>query len=67
MSNKYNQKMKSTGGGSNKATGSPPALSMPETTAAWPGLPGPASKSRAAGVPTTGYTGKPFELKKVGM
>jgi hypothetical protein len=60
--------MKSTGGGSNKATGSSPNLSMPEKTANWPGLPGKTQPSgRSLGAPTTGKAGAPFYIKKVGL
>jgi hypothetical protein len=67
MPNKYHAKPFPKSGGSTKAEGSPPDLSMPIKTAAWPGLPGPASKSRAAGTPTTGCKGMPFYPKKVGL
>ena len=72
MSNKYINRStapsKQTGGegGSNKAMGSSPSLAMPEKTANWPGLPGKASPSRAAGAPKTGYSG-PFRVKQQGM
>lgn len=72
MSNKYFNKdtapSKQTGGegGSNKAMGSTPSLSMPEKTAAWPGLPGKASPNRSAGTPRTGFSGL-FVVKKEGM
>lgn len=65
--NKYHSKMKSTGGHSNKAQGSSPSLAMPIKTANWPGLPGKSSSSRAAGAPTTGCAGKPFQVKKSGL
>lgn len=57
MSNKYHNRdtapSKQTGGqgGSNKAMGKAPSLSMPEKTANWPGLPGKAGPDRSAGVP----------------
>lgn len=67
MANKHHSKMKSSGGGTNKASGSPPSAAMPMKTAACPGLPGPASKCRAAGTSTTGHSGNPFHVKKMGM
>ena len=68
MPNKFYSKIKSTGGGSNKASGSPPSLGMPVKTAAWPGLPGKTqSKSRSGGAPTTGTGNKPFYVKKEGL
>lgn len=65
--NKYHSKLKSNGGASNQASGSSPSLAMPVKTANWGGLPGPASSSRAAGTPTTGASGKPFQHKKTGL
>ena len=67
MPNKYHSKMKSHGGGSNKAMGSAPSTAMPVKTANWPDLPGPAGSSRAAGTSTTGCKGKPFQLKAKGL
>lgn len=66
MPNKSYSKFPSKGG-ETKAMGSAPDLSMPIRTASWPGLPGPASKSRAAGTPETGCKGMPFYPKKQGM
>ena len=67
MPNKYHSKMKSHGGGSNKAQGSPPNAPMSEKTANWPGLPGKASSSRASGAKETGYCGAKFHLKAKGL
>jgi hypothetical protein len=73
MANKYHNQganpssQKGGEGGSNKASGSAPALSMPEKTASWPGLPGKSQGgSRSGGAPTTGYAG-PFHHKKIGL
>jgi hypothetical protein len=58
---------KSGGGHSNKAPGSSPKESMPEKTAAWPGLPGKAqSKDRSGGTAKSGPLG-PFYVKKDGL
>lgn len=67
MPNPNYNKMTSAGKGAfNKPMGSPPSEAMNEKTANWPGLPGKASASRAAGVPQKGSMG-PFYHKKVGM
>ena len=61
MANKYHDQganpSKQSGGegGSNKATGNPPSMSMPEKTANWPGLPGKSGPDRSGGVPNNGY------------
>lgn len=73
MSNKYWNKdtvpSKQTGGegGSNKAMGSAPSLSMPEKPVGYPGLPGKEQpKSRSGGAPTSGPLG-PFYVNKEGL
>ena len=72
MSNKYFNRdaapSHQTGGegGSNKAQGSGPSISMPEKTANWPGLPGKASPDRSAGVPKEGAITK-FRVDQEGM
>jgi hypothetical protein len=58
---------KSGGGYSNKAPGSKPNESMPEKTAAWPGLPGSAQgKDRSGGTPKKGPRGS-FYVKQSGL
>lgn len=69
--NKYHNRdaapSKYTGGegGQNKAMGRSPRMSMPEKTAAWPGLPGKSGPNRAGGAPTKGKLGQ-FHVKRVG-
>ena len=53
-------------GGSNKASGRAPSLSMPERTAAWPGLPGKSGPNRSGGAPTSGKLGQ-FRVKREGI
>lgn len=70
--NKYhtntgNGKFSGGEGGSNKAQGRRPTLTLPNKTANWPGAPGNTqSKSRSAGMPETGKRG-PFYVKKDGL
>lgn len=66
MPNPNYNKLSPGEGGSNKAMGSSPPTAMPEKTANWPGVPGKASASRAAGTPQKGSMGS-FEVKKVGL
>jgi hypothetical protein len=58
---------KSGGGHSNKAPGVAASASMPEQTAAWPGLPGKSqSKDRSGGTAKRGPLG-PFHVKAEGL
>lgn len=71
MSNKYHNTdtapSHQTGGtGGGQVQGRRPVMPGRDGTADWPGLPGKASKSRAAGTPERGYAG-PFRHKKEGM
>ena len=65
--NQHGANRKGPGGHSNKAPGSKPNESMPEKTAAWPGLPGKAqSKDRSGGTQKRGPLG-PFRVKSEGL
>ena len=65
--NMHGANRKGSGGYSGKARGSKPAESMPEKTAAWPGLPGKAQgKDRSGGTAKAGPLG-PFHVKKEGL
>lgn len=68
MPNKHHSKMKSHGGGSNKAMGAAPDLSMPMKPGPCAGIPGsPQPSNRSGGAPTTGRKGAPFYVKKIGL
>jgi hypothetical protein len=65
--NMHGANRKGSGGQSNRAPGKKVGDSMPEKTAAWPGLPGKAQgKDRSGGTAKAGPLG-PFYVKKDGL
>ena len=64
--NMHGANRKGAGGHSNAAPGAKPAESMPQKTAAWPGLPGKGGPDRSGGDPKQGPLG-PFYVKKEGF
>lgn len=64
--NMHGANRKGVGGHSNKAPGAKSGASMPEKTAAWPGLPGKSGPNRSGGTPKSGPLG-PFHVKGEGI
>lgn len=70
MANKYHGNLtgngKQSGGSNAQQRRSPPAMSMPEKTANWGGLPGKTGPNRSGGAPKRGKRG-PFHVKAEGI